>query len=136
MKKVFIDSNIIIYANDARDTGKQALAIERIAELMRNNTGVISTQVLQEYAVVAIGKLHQNSDVVQRQLLLLESFEIVRTTPALIRRAVELQHAYKINFWDAAILSTAEHARCSILLSEDLNPGQLYATVKVENPFC
>lgn len=32
-------------------------------------------------------------------------------------------------------LAAAEHARCHLLWSEDLNPGQLYATVHVENPF-
>jgi predicted nucleic acid-binding protein len=40
-----------------------------------------------------------------------------------------------MDFWDANILASAEHARCALLLSEDLNPGQLYATVRVENPF-
>ena len=58
----------------------------------------------------------------------------VEITPALIRRALELQFRYQIDYWDAGILAAAEHARCRVLWSEDLNPGQLYATVHVENP--
>ena len=134
MSKAFIDTNILVYANDARDPRKQALAIEVVARAMRDGTGVISAQVMQGYAVTAAGKLHQDPDAVLRQLLLLESLEIVQISPALIRRALELQLRYGIDFWDSSILAAAEHARCEVLLSEDLNPGQLYAGIRVENP--
>ena len=134
MKKVFLDTNLIIYANDARDAQIQARAIDLITATMREGTGVISTQVMQEYAVVAGGKLRQDPDTIVRQLLLLETLEVVESTPALIRRALELQFRYQIDYWDAGILAAAEYARCHVLWSEDLNPGQLYATVRVENP--
>jgi predicted nucleic acid-binding protein len=133
--KVFLDTNLIVYANDARDPAKQARAIDLITTAMREGTGVVSTQVMQEYAVVAQGRLHQEPDATVRQLLLLETLEVVQITPALIRRALELQWRYRVDFWDASILAAAEHAGCTVLLSEDLNPGQLYATVRVNNPF-
>ncbi len=135
MNKVFLDTNLIVYANDARDAQKQARAIELVTTAMRDGTGVISTQVMQEYAVVAGGKLRQDPDTILRQLLLLETLEVVQISPALIRRALELHFRYQIDYWDAGILAAAEHARCHLLWSEDLNPGQLYATVHVENPF-
>lgn len=133
--KSFLDTNLIVYANDARTPEKQARAIEVVTRAMRDGTGVISTQVMQEYAVVAGGKLHQDPDTILRQLLLLESLEVVEITPALIRRGLELQFRYQIDYWDASILAAAEHAQCAVLLTEDLNPGQLYATVRIENPF-
>jgi predicted nucleic acid-binding protein len=133
--KSFLDTNLIVYANDSRFPEKQARAIEIISEAMRGGTGVISTQVMQEYAVIAIGKLRQDPDIILRQLLLLESLEVVEISPALIRRALELQYRYQIHYWDASILAAAEHAQCGRLLTEDLNPGQLYATVRIENPF-
>jgi predicted nucleic acid-binding protein len=135
LTKTFFDTNVIVYANDARDAGKQTRAIDIVTRALAAGSGVISTQVMQEYAVVAQSKLHQNSDTVFRQILLLESLEVVQVTPALIRRSLELQSRYRIDFWDASILSAAEHAQCAVLLSEDLNPGQLYATIRVENPF-
>ena len=134
MKKVFLDTNIIVYGDDPRDQAKKARAAECVTRAMRDGTGVISTQVLQEYAVVAGAKLHQEPDVILAHLLLLESLEVVVITPAVIRRALELQWRYKIDYWDASILAAAEHAQCSVLFSEDLNPGQLYANVRVENP--
>ena len=115
MNKVFLDTNLIVYANDTRDAQKQARAIELITTAMREGTGVISTQVMQEYAVVAAGKLRQDPDTILRQLLLLETLEVVQITPALIRRALELQFRYQIDYWDAGILAAAEHARCHLL---------------------
>ena len=132
--KSFLDTNLIIYANDARDRQKQEKAIEIIAQFMRDGTGVISTQVMQEYVAAAGSKLHQDADTILRQLLLLESLEVVLITPALIRRGLELQFRYQMSYWDAAILAAAEQAHCSRLLTEDLNPGRLYANLRIENP--
>ena len=135
MTKVFLDTNVVVYANDTRDRAKQEQAIALVVAAMRDGNAAISTQVLQEYAVAAHGRLRQDPDAVLRQLLLLETLDVVQVTPAVIRRALELQWRYRIDFWDANILSAAERAQCTVLLSEDLNPGQLYATVRVENPF-
>jgi predicted nucleic acid-binding protein len=135
MKKTFIDSNLIIYANDSKDISKQNLAIELIKTLMKSGNGVISTQVLQEYANVALNKLHQSQDVVVRQLTLLESLEVVQITPVLIKRSIEIKITYKTSFWDAVIISAAEASRCDMILSEDFNSGQLYSGIKISNPF-
>jgi predicted nucleic acid-binding protein len=135
MNKIFIDTNIIVYANDKRVAKKQKKAIEIVTSFMKNRTGTISTQVLQEYAFVAINKLKQSQNVVLRQLKLLESLEVIHQSPAQIRRAVEIMHLYKIGFWDACIISNAEHANCTEIYSEDLNPGKFYSGIKILNPF-
>jgi len=135
MKKCFIDTNIIVYANDGRDSKKQLLAIDRIKELMISGLGVVSSQVLQEYANTALIRLDQRQDIVLRQLTLLESLEVVLLKPPLIRRAIEIRSAYTISFWDSCIISAAEFARCDMILSEDLNAGQYYSGIKMNNPF-
>ncbi len=134
MKKVFLDTNVIVYANDPRDPEKQSRAAQCIARAMRDGTGVVSTQVFQEFAAVAGAKLHQDRDAILAQLVLLEVLEVVFVTPAIIRRALELQWRYGIAYWDASILAAAEQAHCAVLLSEDFSAGQLYVNVRVENP--
>ena len=131
----FIDSNVIVYANDARDPQKQQVALSVVGDAIRSGTGVISTQVLQEYANVALGKLAQRQDVVLRQLALLERLQVVSQTPVLVRRAVELRGLYGISFWDASIVAAAESRDCHKIFSEDLNAGQFYGGVSVVNPF-
>jgi predicted nucleic acid-binding protein len=133
--KVFVDSNVIVYANDPRDQLKQAVAIECVRRTIRDGSGAISTQVLMEYAAVAVSKLRHDLATVLRQLQLLESLEVVVMTPPLVRLALEIQARYRIGFWDASIIGAASSAGCSLLLSEDLNAGQIYAGVRVENPF-
>jgi predicted nucleic acid-binding protein len=134
LKKIFIDTNLIVYANDNRDTQKQRKAIELIEKLMNDGLGVISSQVLQEYANTALIKLNQQHTIVLRQLMLLESFEVVLLKPALIRRAIEIRSAYAISFWDSCIISAAESAGCDSIYSEDLNAGQYYSGIKLSNP--
>jgi len=133
--KVFLDTNVIVYANDARDLVKQKQAIDIVTVAIREATGVISTQVLQEYAVAASKKLAQAEEAILRQLQSLESMEVVVVHPPLIRRALEVSGRYRISYWDACILAAAEQARCPVVLSEDLNAGQLYANTRVDNPF-
>lgn len=135
MEKIFIDTNIIIYANDKRDKKKQLKAIKLITDLIKSNNGTISTQVLQEYAYVAIKKLNQRYDIVLRQVKLLESFEVINQSSDMICRAIEIMQTYKINFWDSCIISNAEYANCSVIYSEDLNTGQYYSGIKIINPF-
>lgn len=135
MRKIFIDTNLIVYANDRRDPKKQRKAIELVSELMSNGLGVISSQVLQEYSSVALTKLKQEHALVLRQLVLLEAFDIVLMKPALIRRAIEIRSSYSISFWDSCIISAAEVAGCDSIYSEDLNAGQYYSGIKVNNPF-
>lgn len=135
MKRYFIDTNIIVCANDMRDEVKQLRAIKVVQDLIRHQAGALSTQVLQEYASVALTKLKQDSDVVLRQLKLLEHLILGPLTGRTTRRAVEISVGYRISFWDANIVAAAEFAECDSILSEDLNPGQFYAGIEVVNPF-
>jgi predicted nucleic acid-binding protein len=132
--KVFLDTNILVYANDHRDRHKQAIAAKVLTDCIGQRRGVISTQVLQEFAAVALYKLHQDVDFIARRLLQFESMEVVQLTPMLIRRALEFHGLHRVNFWDAAILVAAEAARCTRLWSEDFAPGSTYGLLRVENP--
>ncbi len=131
----FIDSNVVVYANDGSDPVRQARALEVIGDALRTGNGVISTQVLQEYANVALGKLGQRQEIVLRQLLLLEQLQVIAQSPELVRRAVELHGVYSLSFWDASIVAAAESGGCDQILSEDMNTGQYYGKVRVVNPF-
>jgi predicted nucleic acid-binding protein len=46
-----------------------------------------------------------------------------------------LTSLFSISFWDASIIAAAEKSGCRRLLSEDLNPGQIYGTILAVNPF-
>lgn len=132
--KAFIDSNVLVYAVDRNDPQRRRRARALLAET--GGRGVVSTQVLQEFFVAATRKLGVEAlkakDVIRSAR---EAFEVVTISPELIDRAIDQSVLLQVSFWDALILSAAENSACAVLLSEDVNPGQRYAGVRVENPF-
>ena len=51
------------------------------------------------------------------------------------QRALEIKSLYGVQFYDSLMLSAAESAGCDEILTEDLNDGQMYGSVKAVNPF-
>jgi predicted nucleic acid-binding protein len=128
--KTFLDTNIFVYANDRRDEAKQRKAISTVSRALRESSGVVSTQVLMEYAAVAITKLGQARAAVARQLLAMERLEVHPVDGLLVRSALDLMAAYSLSFWDAAIVAAAQAARCEVILSDDLGQGTFAAVTR------
>ena len=57
MSKIFIDTNIFIYAMDRHDPLKQEKCRSILKTVTNEKCGVISTQVMQEFYVTATKKL-------------------------------------------------------------------------------
>jgi predicted nucleic acid-binding protein len=133
--KAFLDTNILVYANDSGNARKQEIALDCVYTHIREGTGVVSTQVMQEYAVNGIQKLKQAIPVVMHQLHLIETLQVVIIQPHLVRRGVEIQGMYGLSYWDSLIIAAAESAGCDCLLSEDFNVGQFYCGIPTQNPF-
>ncbi|MFW5994696.1 MAG: PIN domain-containing protein [Spirochaetia bacterium] len=135
MARAFLDTNIIVYANDRADPEKQHTALTLIGTLFRSGTGVISTQVLMEYAAVASRKLGQSREAIHRQTINLERLGVVPISGELIRNGLDLAALYSVFFRDGVILSAARYSECAVLWTEDLTHRQLYAGVEARNPF-
>jgi predicted nucleic acid-binding protein len=132
--KVFLDANILLYAQDVASPEKQQRSREVIALLSKSGDGVISTQVMQEFFVVATRKLGVPPLAAKAVLKTFSVFEIVIPGPALIHEAIDCAVLNVISFWDSLIVAAAASAGCSILYTEDLNAGQIIMGVKVQNP--
>ena len=135
MAKVFLDTNVLVYALDRYSRKKQREARRLLKSLEGEKQGVISTQVLQEFYVASTRKLGADPMMVKNLLKAFENFETVIVTPPLIYEAVECSVLEKVSFWDALIVVAAEHAHCDRLLTEDLATGRMMRGVRVENPF-
>ena len=132
--RVFLDANILAYAQDAGAPQKQRTSREVIAALAESGDGVISTQVMQEFFVAATRKIGVSPLVAKSVLKTFAVFEIVQVSPALIQEAVDCSILNQLSFRDSLILAAAASAGCSTVYSEDLNPGQAILGVKVQNP--
>lgn len=133
-ERSFIDTNILIYAEATDEPVKQRAALACLKPLFETATGVLSTQVLQEYCNIAIKKLKLPARHVREQLDLFEQFEVVQVTPAIIRAGLDLQQTRSLSFFDAVIVATAQTAGCTVLLSEDFNTGEVMDGLRIVNP--
>ena len=134
MSKVFLDTNIFVYSLDQSDSGKRKKCRNLIKSLTDKNSGVISTQVLQELYVAATAKLGADPLLVKDIIRSLERLETVVVSPTLIKEAIDCSLINRLSFWDALIVVTAESAHCEILWTEDLKHGQVIRGVCIENP--
>lgn len=131
----FIDTNILVYADSADEPEKRALAVALIAGHRRARSGVVSTQVLQEFAHVALRKLNLPLPVVRERLAFYAGFEVVLASPQLISQALDLHQTRSVAFYDALIVQAACNSGCAQLLSEDMQAGATLAGVRIVNPF-
>jgi predicted nucleic acid-binding protein len=132
---VFLDTNVLLYADDADAGPKAECARALIRRCMVDRTGVLSTQVLQEYYVNARKKLRMDGAAARARVELYLAFEVITLSPALLIAAVDLHRLDSVSFWDALIIRAAEQAGCDTLYSEDLQPGRRFGAVRVVNPF-
>jgi predicted nucleic acid-binding protein len=132
--KVFLDANILVYAQDHDSPAKRRRSREVIAALAESGAGVISTQVLQEFYVTVTRKLGVAPLAAKSVLQTFKMFEIVQASPALIEGAIDCSILNTISFWDALIVAAAASSGCEVVYSEDLNPGQTIQGVRIENP--
>lgn len=131
----FVDTNVLVYAEDARDEGKQARARDLIARLMRERRGVVSLQVLQELFAVATRKLDMDAESARRRLLLYSRFEVIDLSLVDLFAAIDLHLLHGLSFWDGLAVRAALNGNCRKLHSEDMQSGRVIEHLTIENPF-
>ena len=135
MSKLFVDTNLFVYALDQKEPSKKEKARVILKKVTDEHCMVISTQVIQEFYVVATTKLKVDRFVVKNIIHNFRNLEIVNSDLDMLEQAVDISIISQVSFWDALIIAAAEKANCDYILSEDLNAGQTYRGVSVINPF-
>ena len=134
MIKVFVDTNVLVYCADQHDPGKQQRCRALVAGLQADGRAVISTQVLQELYAACTRKLGIAPLAAKGIILALREVETIMVDRQRIEDAVDCSILNQLSFWDALIVTSAAAARCTALLTEDLNHGQTIAGIRVEHP--
>jgi predicted nucleic acid-binding protein len=135
--KIFVDSNILIYAHDLDAGARRQRAAGCLADLWDTRAGRLSTQVLQEFYVNVTQKLKVPlrkslaRELIQNYTPWVQSL----ITAGTVVRASEIGEIWRLSFWDSMILAAAEQSQAVQLLSEDLGHGQVIAGIRIVNPF-
>lgn len=132
----FLDTNILIYAYDISDRRKQLIAHDLVRKALAGHS-ILSTQVLAEYASALQHKVSPPALPKDLKVILnaLAPIRVVLPDGDMVRRAVEARAEYGVHFYDGMIVAAAERGGCRRIWSEDLNAGQKYFGIVVENPF-
>ena len=133
--KVFLDTNVLVYAQDLDAPHKRERSRQLMAEVAASGNGVISTQVLQEYYVTATRKMGVAPLAAKSVVQSFRIFEVVQLSPDLVEQAIDRSVLSQLSFWDALIVAASAASGCTTIYSEDLNAGQMIGGVKVVNPF-
>jgi predicted nucleic acid-binding protein len=128
--KAFFDTNILIYAQEQGAKADKARALLAAG-------GVLSVQVLNEFAAVARRKLGKNwreiGEAIDDALTLVDP--PLPLTIALHTAARALADDHNLSFYDALIVAAALEAGCETLISEDLQNGRAFGELRIVNPF-
>lgn len=133
----FVDSNVLIYAYD-RDAGwKHDAVAAELQRLWDSQTGVLSSQVLQEFYVTVTRKLSRPlpKHAAWEVLTTYDAWPVHRPDVGDLLDASSLEERHSLSFWDALIVVSAQRLGARLILTEDLQAGRRFAETSIANPF-
>ncbi len=131
----FLDTNVLVYSVDGNDPAKQVVAREIVVSAVRGGGFLISAQVLNEFSNIALLKLKLSVEEVRKFVSFFSRIGVVSLESRWTDAALLLKQRYETQFFDSLLLVAAQENGCDEILTEDLNDGQMYGSVKAVNPF-
>jgi predicted nucleic acid-binding protein len=134
---VFVDTNVLLYARDSSEPGKQSRAAPWLEHLWRERRGRTSMQVLSEYYVNLTRKLKPglSPEAAWDDVTAFLAWRPQPVDEAVMVRGREIEHRHRLSWWDSLIVAAAELQGCQLLLSEDFQDGRSYGSVTIRSPF-
>lgn len=135
--RAFLDTNILVYAYDRQDPGKQTTAQKIIVKGIEQENLVLSVQVLSEFFTAVTRHIPTPMTPEEARVVIstVSILPVQELDLPIVDRAIDLHLRYQIAYWDALIVSAAERSQCTLILSEDLSDGQSYGEILVRDPF-
>ena len=132
---VFLDTNILLYAALGREHAGERFG--RAREIVLGEDYCTSGQVLAEFYVNVIKKGAQplTPEKAREWVRVIARKPCQPITPEIVTAGIDNAARHRISYWDGAIIAAAERLGARVIYSEDLNHGQTYGSVRVENPF-
>ena len=134
----FLDTNIFVYEASKRFPPKQIVAARLIADALDSLQGFVSFQVVQEFFSVAFRRFNPPLSLLEAEEILLATFNplpTVHSSYLLYESALRLTGRFSLSWYDSLIVAASLEADCRILYTEDLQHGQKFGNLQVQNPF-
>jgi predicted nucleic acid-binding protein len=126
----FFDTNVLLYL-----LSKDMAKADR-AEMLLASGGVVSVQVLNEFASVALRKLAMTIPEIREILSTIRAVCMVKPLDIETHElGLDMAERYGFSIYDGLIVAAAIRGGCSILYTEDLQQGQVIDHLMIRNPF-
>jgi predicted nucleic acid-binding protein len=126
----FFDTNVLLYL-----LSEEAAKADRVEELLKAG-GIISVQVLNEFAAVAVRKLAMRVAEIKEILAIIRAVCSVHPLDLETHElGLKLAERYRYSIYDSMIIASALRAGCLTVFSEDFQHGQKIDRLMIVDPF-
>jgi predicted nucleic acid-binding protein len=122
---------------DGAHVGKQDIAALWMNRLWAEQRGRTSIQVLNEYYTVGTRKLRPAIAAADAwgDVERLMDWHPQPLDAELLRHGRDIELRYRLSWWDSLVVAAAQLQDCALLLTEDLQHGMTFDSLRVCNPF-
>ncbi len=120
-----IDSNLLVYAVDVSEPGKQSVCKELLGDCWKlKRRYAVSIQNLSEFYVIATNKIEK--PIPQKEarrfiskIVEFRNWEVIFPTANTIATAINLSIEHNVHYWDAMIAATMRENQIFSIYTED-----------------
>ncbi|HMG55307.1 MAG TPA: PIN domain-containing protein [Kofleriaceae bacterium] len=133
----FVDTNVLVYCFDAGEPAKRKRALAILEGDSDVGDLVLSTQILQEFYVTVTRKLKRPLSARDAAAAVdeLARLPVVQIDLEMVLASIADCQKHQLSLWDTLVLRSAVTADCERVLTEDLQHGFVFGSLRVENPF-
>jgi len=134
--KIFVDTNVFIYAYSNDDIEKHNAAKKLLQNDLSEDIVTVSVQILNEfYSVMSKSELTHQEITIYLEEIAKQTF-VKPITMETIKSCLKIKEKYKFSWWDSLVLASALENECSVLYTEDMQHNQIIEnSLKIINPF-
>ncbi len=136
--RFFLDTNLFVYSLSHSAAAKSRRSAQLIRQAIATRNGIVSYQVIQEFFHVAFRRFTPPMSLAEAEQYLATVFRplwAIHSSHALYAEALHLRNRYRLSWYDSLLVAGAIEAECSVLYSEDMQHGQEFGNMRIENPF-
>lgn len=135
--KIFLDTNVLVYAYDTICPLEQTQAVNIIKHLGQDTLGMISTQILAEFVNAATRKLTPPLTFDETRIRVtnfIEIFHVSQITNTILMETIRGVQKHQLQFWHSLVWSTAKANQITVIFTEDFSEGQVMEMGKILFP--
>jgi predicted nucleic acid-binding protein len=134
--RVFVDTNVLIYARDRKNESKRAKARVWLKALAATGLGHLNLQVLNEFTRwVLANEPHRLLDEVRAEVDALREWGDKPLDDEEVELGWAVRERLGYQWFDCLLIASAHLSECTHFLTEDMGKGAVFGSITLIHPF-